>query len=42
VEHNKHISAEQRIIFLESVKTYSSIFIYYLKGCTSYVLQVWL
>jgi len=40
VEHNKQISAEQRIIFVQSVKIYSSIFIYYAKGCTSYVPQV--
>jgi len=40
VGHNKQISGELRIIFVQSVKIYSSIFIYYQKGCTSYVPQV--
>jgi len=40
VEHNKQISAEQRIIFVQSVKIYSLVFIHYPNGCTSYVPQV--
>ena len=31
MEHNKQISAEERIIFVQSVKIYSSISIYYPK-----------
>jgi len=37
---NKQISGELHIIFVQSVKIYSSIFIYYPKGCTSYVPKV--
>jgi len=40
VEHNKQISAEQRISLVQCVKIYSSILIYYPNGCTSYVPQV--
>jgi len=40
VGHNKQISGELRIIFVQSGKIYSSIFINYKKGCTSYVPQV--
>jgi len=40
VGYNKQISGELRIIFVQSVKIYSSIFIYYPKGYTSYVPQV--
>jgi len=40
VGHNKQISGELRIIFVQSVNIYSSIFIYYPKECTFYVPQV--
>jgi len=40
VGHNKQVSGELRIIFVQSVKMYSSIFIYYQKECISYVPQV--
>jgi len=40
VGHNKQMIGELRIIFVQSVKIYSLIFIYYPKGCTSYVPQV--
>jgi len=38
--HNKEIIGELGIIIVKSVKIYSLIFIYYPKGCTSYVPQV--
>jgi len=42
VGHNKIISGELRIIFVQSVKIYSSILFYYPEQSTSYVPQVWL
>jgi len=39
VRHIKQISGELRIMFVQSVKIYWSIFIYYQKECT-YVPQV--
>jgi len=40
VGHNKQVSGELHIIFVQSVKIYSLIFIYYPEGCTSDVPQV--
>jgi len=40
VGQNKQISGELHIIFVQSVKIYSSICISKQKGCTSYVPKV--